>query len=127
MVVALSFHCKCPYPTDGRRPSTMACMKSRATTSLYAQEAEYLPATQAVIDLGRRLKLARKRAQETQPSAGRKIGDVTHSSVGQWERAESLIDTLNLVLAAQVYRESLDYLVFGMRGTIEDRINALPE
>lgn len=82
---------------------------------------------QAMVDLGRRLRAARKRAGITQAQAGERLELSSHSAIGQWERGHVLVETINLILAAQLYDESLDYLVFGMRGKLEQRIAALPE
>jgi transcriptional regulator with XRE-family HTH domain len=76
--------------------------------------------------LGKRLKAARLKAGLTQPQAGDRL-DCSHSSVGQWERGETQVESVNLILAAQEYRASLDWLVFGMSGTLEKRIAALPD
>jgi len=80
-----------------------------------------------VIALGRRLRLARKRADLTQAQVADRLALTEHSAVGQWERGETTLETVNLVLAAQLYNESLDWLVFNKMGTIEKRIAALPE
>lgn len=80
-----------------------------------------------VTALGRRLREARLKSEKTQAEVGEYLELSSHSSVGQWERGKTLIGTINLILAAQFYKESLDWLVFGMRGTIEKRIAALPE
>lgn len=75
--------------------------------------------------LGRRLTKARVKLGATQGQVAIAAG-VTPSAVGQWERGEKSIDLVNLILAAQFLNESIDYLVFGMRGKIEKRIAALP-
>jgi transcriptional regulator with XRE-family HTH domain len=76
--------------------------------------------TAARVALGRRLKDARARHQLGQEEAGELLG-VTHSAIGQWERGNVLIGSLNLILAAQHYGESLDWLVFGTKGNPEQR------
>jgi transcriptional regulator with XRE-family HTH domain len=78
-------------------------------------------------ELGRRLKAARKRAGLTQAQVGERLELGAHSAVGQWERGTTQVETVNLILAAQLYNESLDWLAFGKMGTLEKRIAALPE
>lgn len=73
------------------------------------------------------MKQARERAELTQEKAGEQLELSSHSSVGQWERADACVSLVHLILAAQVYGESLDKMVFGMRGTLEDRIENLPD
>ncbi len=79
------------------------------------------------VALGQRLRDARKRAGLTQEQVGAALELDAHSAVGRWERGTTQVQTVNLILAAQLYNESLDWLVFGMKGTLEKRIASLPE
>lgn len=76
--------------------------------------------------LGRRLREARERASLTQKRAGDLLGVGGHSPVGQWERGVTLPSQLNLIFCAELYKVSLDWLVWGMRNDREERLKKLP-
>ena len=108
MVAALPFKCKPRYHylTDGK--------------------SKLGPMDETLIKgFGRRLKEARLRANLTQEQAADRIG-LTHSAIGQWERAQQLPDLLNLVVAAETYPASLDWLIWEMGNNIDARVKKLP-
>ncbi len=79
-------------------------------------------------EFGRRLRSAREKAEFTQEQIGATLELSSHSAVGQWERGTSMVAMVNLIALAETYKTSLDWMVFGMKGgTLEDRIERLPE
>lgn len=76
--------------------------------------------------MGVRLRQARLGRHLSQVQAGDAIG-VTHGTVGQWERGETLPTLENLIGVADLYGASLDWLVWGMGTGIETRLKSLPK
>lgn len=103
-----------------------AGVESRLKPSRQDAVAEESPSV-AVKEMGARLKAARKKKKITQEAVGAYCDLTSHSSVGQWERGEVFLETINLILYAQKTGESLDWLVFGMKGSIERRLDQLPD
>ena len=61
-----------------------------------------------------------------QPTADERE-EVTKGAISQWETGRTNPDLARIAAAAAVLKVSLDYLVFGMHGTLEARIEALPD
>ena len=76
--------------------------------------------------IGARIKERREALGINQSDLGERLDLGDHSPVGQWERGETLIGTLNLVLCAEELELSLDYLVWGMGNNIDARLLNLP-
>ena len=88
----------------------------------------YGVANKMLTTFGDRLKFARERKGLTQSAVARHCGQETHQTVVNWEKGRNYPSFDNLVVAAELFGVSLDWLAWGegMGRSVDIRIRAIP-